>query len=1121
MRLSSVTLPCILFSSVAFTLIPLSSAKSSTNDLAAQKESAGDLAGARALLEQEARNGSDTASLAAYAEFLDRHRAPERRDACVKWAQSAQDPAERRRAWRQVVLIDMMDGKTQQLAEDLRQYQAAGGPEFTLPARAARAVNPALTITIPGPLRSFARMAALTTDLAPEELLPALARNIVTNGYQALASNEALDQTEYLKLLIRYVGQARELEQMAGPNKKLVVPTCDSQQTADLLRILGYRMRGSCGSDLVLETVNATRAFITVDSGFPLAQLEQDLRINQPFEYGFAPTAIPVLFEPEYWMGATAKDKTNFIDAFLADPSLCRLYLGFSKLDTVTANAIRKQVPAARLKIYAHVLDFYGGMFQIRDGHAVVPGSAKAWSDLVDASPDNGAAFFEKLIVKDDGWMASYFDALSRLRGPATQYLTEPERLKRFYSALKGKITTPGPARPVFRSSTEMMLLTNGLRIDANGQAHIPGGVEVWRDLFAKHPHGKSDKKLKKAANSWQTSDDVLEGLFALCRRAVENEPLKIFLALNDIDRYRTTPLSPLLARRLARDYKQYSAQYSIFAEASDLSEAAITQYMDLMPSVTGIRDTLLRADALGSLQSLVGLWQILCRQNLIAPADQDKAFSSLIQPFAEAKKPTEVFDAGRNGIQLLLTNAHSSGSGLQQDRLLDLIAGRFVTQAEGRASSSAEEMLHIFDAQHLIPLDTLFTIADRLDRESTDSKAIRAFNSQLARIEEAQNLRSSLSSAEKNLLSFGYWSERHVDQERKVDFEKLLKDNDKKEARGALTPFLRDSLVGLLYAYYAPPGAQLIFTNPLLVRNHDFIGAQGLPMNWRATETQGNGWPASSGGRLMGSLSSLPYALAEAEQNFLIPSREQALIWGDLVPQIIVSAKVPRWFRASPVQLRWVGLHMRRGENLLAASTMQENLRKDVLRSLGHLASPPRIEKVDELLNTGRFQEVMATVLPSELYALATDPMLKNQFPDAASKELAALASSHPSETSPEKIAALFGTPKPTLTHSYRPALLHVRTFPTLMGYSSRILAETWESNNLYYAALADELAITPDQLDVLIPEWTRRTVENVFATHLEDWPALLRSLRKTGDDVRQRASQRASAQIGLRAVE
>ena len=34
------------------------------------------------------------------------------------------------------------------------------------------------------------------------------------------------------------------------------------------------------------------------------------------------------------------------------------------------------------------------------------------------------------------------------------------------------------------------------------------------------------------------------------------------------------------------------------------------------------------------------------------------------------------------------------------------------------------------------------------------------------------------------------------------------------------------------------------------------------------------------------------------------------------------------------------------------------------------------------------------------------------------------------------------------------------------------------------------------PSQLNVMVPEWTQLTVEKIFATHLEDWPALLRSL-------------------------
>jgi hypothetical protein len=79
-------------------------------------------------------------------------------------------------------------------------------------------------------------------------------------------------------------------------------------------------------------------------------------------------------------------------------------------------------------------------------------------------------------------------------------------------------------------------------------------------------------------------------------------------------------------------------------------------------------------------------------------------------------------------------------------------------------------------------------------------------------------------------------------------------------------------------------------------------------------------------------------------------------------------------------------------------------------------------------------------------------------------------------------------------------------------MGYSSRILAETWESNNLYYAALAEEAGIPVAQLDAYVPEWNKAVVENIFATHLEDWPALLRSLHVVAGNVMQRQTQNRS---------
>ena len=1068
-----------------------------------QHEFSGDLAGARLLLQKDA--DSDSGSAQALAEFLCHHGDPSCRASYIKWADLESNPAQKKSALRQVVLADFVTGDETNIAADLKRYTDAGGTDLALPA--PRPPEPGWAIVmIPGPLASFARMAALSPDLAPEDLLPALARNIVTNGFEA-AGNESLQQTEYLRLLTRYISQARELQAMAGPDKKIVIPACDSDQTGALLKILGYRMRGSCGTDIVLETVNPTRAFLTVDSGFPLTPLEQDLRANHRFELLYAPTPVPVLYSADYWLSALNKQNGgDFLDGFLSDSQLCRLYLGLSHLDRPTAEALRKQATAQKLRVFSHVLDFYGGMFQIRNGAAVVPGSPKIWASLVGANPNNPGAFFDRLISVDDGWLASYFDALSRIDGPTAAYLTQPERLKRFYDALRGKVTTPGPARPVFRSSTELMLLTTSLRIESNGKPHVPGDLEVWRNLFIKHPHGKYDGRLTRAASSWRYEDDLIEALFALSRKSVENEPLRIFLALNDIDRYRAKSISPQLATSLINNHRSLGAQYLLFAEVPTLSETSMQAYLGLATDVLHIHDILLRSDTLGSLQSLVELWRILCRQGSIPPVGQDAAFAKIIAPFASPKTEADAFDAGRAGIDTLLDAATSKITGTRQERLLTLLMGKL---PDGTPLSRASYFARIFDAQRLVNVDNLITAADKLEKGQTDAKALKNISDQLKRLAETEPTRGSLSTEEKSTLSVGYWSERHVDNERKLNVDALLKGPEKKDPRTLLAPLMRDSLVGLVYCYYAPPGAQLLLTNPLLVRSHDFIGPEGTPAEWRSTEVSGTGWPESAGGRLTGSLINLPYAIAEAEQNFLSPKREQALIWADLVPQMIAGVTINRWRDISPEQVQWVALNIERGKMLLSEAALTPDLQPRILDSLRRYLPPNRVEWIASNLHPADFPRALPQIPTSALYAISLDPALNDIALDAHSIEIAAIASRHDALLTPEAISHAFGTPKPTLTHSFQPGLLYLRTFPALMGFSSRILAESWESNSLFYVALAYEAGVPAAQLESYVPEWNRSAIENIFATHLEDWPALLRSLDTLGTTVRQKGAQ------------
>ncbi len=528
----------------------------------------------------------------------------------------------------------MLLGDRASAERHLSNFAKAGGTGLTL---ASAPTGPPATqqyVEIPGPLRSFARMAALSPDSSLDDVLPSLARNVVINGYRAYQANDALEQTEFLSLILRYLSQARELEKLAGPTKVIHIQQCESQETGVLLRVIGFRMRGACGADLVLETINASRAFLTTDSGFPLGELELALRTNRPFSIDYTPTRVPLLYTRDYWQPARDRGY-EFVDYLISDPSLARLYVGISKVDPETAEILRQAMPAPRLKLYAHVLDFFGSMFEIRNGKAIVPGGArseKTWADLNGVSPEKGSEFFQRLLAQDDGWLASYFDALSRIGGPVQDYLTNPQRLERFYQAIRGKVTTPGPARPVFRSNTDMLLLTTRLRLDPDGKPHLPGGLETWKHLFSDAPQGtKSDPKIKKDAAGWKEPDQVLEALFGMSRRMADNEHLRIFMALTDLDRHRTQPLPPDVMETLARKYSTMSAQYPMLAESPELSGTSILKFIAAAERIADIGSQTRRADSAGILQGLLGLWQIFVRQGTL-PADQaDPTFSAIV----------------------------------------------------------------------------------------------------------------------------------------------------------------------------------------------------------------------------------------------------------------------------------------------------------------------------------------------------------------------------------------------------------------------------------------------------------------------------------------------------------
>ena len=354
-----------------------------------------------------------------------------------------------------------------------------------------------------------------------------------------------------------------------------------------------------------------------------------------------------------------------------------------------------------------------------------------------------------------------------------------------------------------------------------------------------------------------------------------------------------------------------------------------------------------------------------------------------------------------------------------------------------------------------------------------------------------------------------------HIQSELRADFTPVLtppgSPHELEAARGQLTPFLRDTLVGLNYAYYAPPGAQMLFNNPLFVRAHDFSADVVLDadLHWQRPQLQSRGSATAGGAHLTGSLADLPYVLAQLEQNFIVPENVQALIWEDLVPSLLTSAVLPRWWRVTRNELHAVTLYQRFGEELVAAAAKDDKLRQTVTGILAERVLPQVSGKVEETLHGGHPEAALSQLAPGEVFYLAAE--FRRRFPEEnpglgkSGQDLNELAQRYPQEVSLARLSRDFGVPHPALERTYACELLNVKPFPTFIGYSSRLLAESWDSNNLYWARLADENNYPPVMLHLLVPELTQRMIRKVFATHLEDWPALLRALRETGEEFRQ----------------
>jgi hypothetical protein len=972
------------------------------------------------------------------------------------------------------------------------------------------------TVAIPGPLRSFMRMAAISQKVAPEDVLPLLSRNVFMQGYQRGTP------TEFLLLLGRYIQQARELQILAGTTYTIRVNSCDDAGT--LVQTLGYRLREGCGSKtFFLETANPERAFITIDSGFPLTELEESLQKGVPFVYPYAPSQVPVMFRESDWTTLNAGQKkgyNNLVDLLVNDPAVARLYWGLTKNDAETRLALLRSPGLRRLLPYAATLDFYGSQISIRSGRVIVPGGAWtqiSWRDLVGASPENPGEFVPRLLAKDNGWLAAYFDVLSRISQSQREHLTEGTRLKRFYEDLRGNDLEPAATRGVFRQAPDLLVLFTRVQWEQNGEPYVPGNLDVWKQIIRQKTDSKTIHDWSKK-HTLDHPEQLLDAMVAFSRVVTDVGPLQIYLTMCELDSGRAPEkrLSPQTVSLLASKYSQFNNWYLVFSEFPGLSDESATNFVTVADSIDKISNEALRGNTLGAFQANIGLWEILARQGEIPSAELNPSWQKMIAPFAKISSSTQLFDSTRSSLGELLVAAGSTPNG-SPSQIVELLAGPRQDTPDGQRvhQELARRIRAVLEDQHLVSLDTLFALSDGLNQMS-QGKPVDGILPLAGELREFEMPRPIFTQSEKIDWAPRVYTTHHAELQVQTDLTKVIKTPGTRQqlesARGQLAPFLRDTLVGLNYAYYEPPGAQILHNNPLFVRSHDFteISVVGAEQFWQTPTLLGVGTPAGGGAYLMGSLTDLSYALASTEQDFIAPENVQALIWKELVPDLLVSATLPRWWTVSPTELHAVALYQRSGEELLTASVKDPQVRVKVVSILSDRMTPQRLERAELALEREEDLAVLLPrMMPADTFYLAAE--FRRRYPAEAAasgpagRQLDDLARQHPDDASFERLSKDFGVPHPTLARTYGREILNVKPFPFFGGYSSRLFGESWESTNLYWARLADELGYSPVMLNRLVPELTRHMTAKIFATDLEDWPAMVRAMQETGDELRK----------------
>ena len=499
----------------------------------------------------------------------------------------------------------------------------------------------------------------------------------------------------------------------------------------------------------------------------------------------------------------------------LHDEGVGRLYSAMSRIDPDTRAALERSPGLHRLFPYAAAFDFYGSQISIQQDAVVVPGGAdaeKSWEALTGASPHAPAEFVLRLFARDRGWLAAYFDALSRIGPEQQSHFVREDRLKGMYEAYRAAGVNVSAYAGVFPRNAEFLLLLASLSWQDDGEPVIPGNLRVWQDVFARQAHTYGYREWVKRAHGIQNPERFLDALAAATNIVTETGPAQMYLTVSAIENHRAAggALSEDTARQLTNRFNEYQNWELLFVDFPELDDGAIGEFFKTADRMNAISAPTLRANALGAFQADIGLWQIFARQKQIPGNAVRSSWHDMLNAFSKVSTNSDLFDAARAALSSVVVAAGGHANPTE-DEIVDLLAGPAQQTPDGTKvhEELANRMRAVLEDQRLASLDTLFGLYDGLDAAAKGKAPGDSLLPLAESLHEFEMPRPIFTGGERLAWSPLIYTSRHAELQVQTDLTKVLRSPRSPEqleaARARLTPFLRDTLVGSITRTMSP----------------------------------------------------------------------------------------------------------------------------------------------------------------------------------------------------------------------------------------------------------------------------------------------------------------------------